>query len=311
MKKRLLLSLALLLLLGQVTTVFAASAQETLKLQVDTETVAAANDAEAPYINANGRTLVSLRHLKLALPQIESLEYDKANSKVVVKAKTKLIELYFKHKYILVNGKKVEIDTLPITRKGITYLPVRYIAEALGYRAEFDSGKKTIYVLSAKDNNFARYGLVQTEEFPVTLKAGSFELTYHDMYIYPVKSVEGKAMEKEFYLNNSDGAYKYYVKSKITIKNTGTNKISFSASDVSMKYRVTLGGRNTAYSITPSNTSMIKEFNSKKYLYQWALDKGESVTSNIVFGARGDSVDYVNVAAFLGDNYTSTLNVAE
>lgn len=47
---------------------------------------------------------------------------------------------------LVVNGKDVATDVPPFISKGRTLVPIRFVAEALGYPVTYDATTKTVYV---------------------------------------------------------------------------------------------------------------------------------------------------------------------
>ena len=84
----------------------------------------------APFIS-NGRTLVPVRYLADALGA--QTAWDAATQTITITKGGTTIELTIGSTAITTNGKTSQMDTAPLIENGRTYLPARYIAEALGY----------------------------------------------------------------------------------------------------------------------------------------------------------------------------------
>ncbi|SHJ40103.1 N-acetylmuramoyl-L-alanine amidase [Desulfofundulus thermosubterraneus] len=103
----------------------------------------------SPFIN-QGRTYVPLRYLALALNVAEKdILWDK-NTKTVLLTKDGVeLRLTVGSRTITVNGQAKDIDVAPVIRDGRSYLPARHVAEALGYRVEWNQQNRTVLVQPA------------------------------------------------------------------------------------------------------------------------------------------------------------------
>jgi N-acetylmuramoyl-L-alanine amidase len=48
---------------------------------------------------------------------------------------------------ITTNGKTTQMDSAPLIENGRTYLPARYIAEALGYTVQWNAAGQTVNIV--------------------------------------------------------------------------------------------------------------------------------------------------------------------
>ena len=95
----------------------------------------------APYIS-EGRTLIPVLYLANALGAQTLWD---ANTQEVTITKDDIdIKLAISSNTLTVNGKTSQMDAAPVIRNGRTYLPVRYLAEALGYDISWDAATQTI-----------------------------------------------------------------------------------------------------------------------------------------------------------------------
>jgi len=96
-----------------------------------------------PYAS-KGRTFVPVRYLGNALGvEDKNISWDAKAKKAVLRHKN-TVELTIGKKEIAVNGSKRAIDVSPEVRTGRTYLPARFVAEALGYEVAWDAKTNTI-----------------------------------------------------------------------------------------------------------------------------------------------------------------------
>jgi hypothetical protein len=103
----------------------------------------------APYIDDNsGRVLVPARFLAYALGV--NADWD-ANTRTVTMYERNpkeytTVSMAIGSAILTVNGHTQTMDQSPVLRDGRTYLPARYVAEALGYNVSWDAGSQTVTV---------------------------------------------------------------------------------------------------------------------------------------------------------------------
>lgn len=108
-----------------------------------------------PFINQDGRTLVPIRFVAEALKA--QVDWEPEKNRVIIK-KDKTIELQIGRNEIIVDGKNELIDTSAIIVRDRTYVPLRLISENFGATVEWNSGYKTVNIITkdatAKDFEF-------------------------------------------------------------------------------------------------------------------------------------------------------------
>ncbi|WP_324253976.1 copper amine oxidase N-terminal domain-containing protein [Paenibacillus sp. 1001270B_150601_E10] len=97
-----------------------------------------------PYLDKNSRVMVPVRFVSEALGA--KVDWDEKSSKVTVKQKDKTIVLFIGKKEIDVNGKKDQMDTVAVTSKQRTFVPLRFVSQALGAAVVWDSPVRTAYI---------------------------------------------------------------------------------------------------------------------------------------------------------------------
>lgn len=97
-----------------------------------------------PYVDKNSRVMVPVRFVSEALGA--KVDWDEKASKVTVKQKDKTIILFIGKKEIDVNGKKDQMDTVAVTSKQRTFVPLRFVSQALGAAVVWDSPVRTAYI---------------------------------------------------------------------------------------------------------------------------------------------------------------------
>lgn len=97
-----------------------------------------------PYVDKNSRVMVPVRFVSEALGA--KVDWDAKASKVAVKQDEKTIVLFIGKKEIDVNGKKDQMDTVAVTSKQRTFVPLRFVSQALGAAVVWDSPVRTAYI---------------------------------------------------------------------------------------------------------------------------------------------------------------------
>lgn len=97
-----------------------------------------------PYVDKNSRVMVPVRFVSEALGA--KVDWDAKASKVTVKQDEKIIVLFIGKKEIDVNGKKDQMDTVAVTSKQRTFVPLRFVSQALGAAVVWDSPVRTAYI---------------------------------------------------------------------------------------------------------------------------------------------------------------------
>jgi len=128
-----------------------------LKLQIGSKTMYV-NDSpfeiDVPPIILEGRTLLPIRWV--AEPLGAEVGWDGVEKKVTVTLKDTKIELWIGKSIARVNGVDTPIDpdnpkVVPIIKDGRTMLPVRFVAENLGCKVDWDQDTKTVTITYPKD----------------------------------------------------------------------------------------------------------------------------------------------------------------
>ncbi len=155
---------------------------------VDGKTPGVKMDA-APYISQS-RTFVPVRYLGNALGVVdENIAWDTSASKAKLVLGTKSAELIIGQKQILASGQAKAVDVAPELRSGRTYLPARFVAEALGYQVEFVNGLVVCYPEGAEKPDVSavqQYLGQQQPQPPVQQEQG--ETKNLNGYTVPVKT---------------------------------------------------------------------------------------------------------------------------
>jgi hypothetical protein len=102
----------------------------------------------APYIDTNsGRTLVPVRYLGNALSINDSgIAWNPGAQTVTLTSGSTTISMVIGSTSLAVNGQTKTMDQAPVINNGRTYLPARYVANALGYQVNWDAINKIVVV---------------------------------------------------------------------------------------------------------------------------------------------------------------------
>ncbi|ETT61297.1 hypothetical protein BSK66_27675 [Paenibacillus odorifer] len=137
-------------------------------------------------------------------------------------------------------------------------------------------------------DNLSKYGLKKDVELPVTVTAGGLSYTLEKIMIYDAKSKDAQALIKKF---NYSGEGKYFIWTKITVKNNSGNTIKKDYTDVSEKWRLGFGSQLGAYPTMPQSKDT--SVNDKEALWGWNLKPGQSMTSYQAYYYNGDFKSFV------------------
>lgn len=95
-----------------------------------------------PFINESGRTMIPLRKPLEAIGA--EVSYDNIN-RVVTAVKDEItVKVPIDKNIIYVNDKEVETDTKAIIKDSRTYIPLRAVLEAFGYKTEWHNSSRTV-----------------------------------------------------------------------------------------------------------------------------------------------------------------------
>lgn len=140
MKKIITLVLASLLLIS--TTVFAKAPS----IEIDGKIIK--TDA-APFIEKD-RTFVPIRFIGEALNY--KVDWNKDKKLVTIKNNDRQILMTIGDTNITVNNEKIKNDVAPLIRKDRTYVPLRFVAENMNLKVNWDGKEKKVIIKSQKDN---------------------------------------------------------------------------------------------------------------------------------------------------------------
>ncbi|MEK4159531.1 MULTISPECIES: hypothetical protein [Paenibacillus] len=137
-------------------------------------------------------------------------------------------------------------------------------------------------------DNLAKYGLKKEIELPVTVTAGGLSYTLEKIMIYDAKSKDAQTLIKKF---NYSGEGKYFIWTKITVKNNSGATVKKDYTDLSEKWSFGFGSQLGAYPTMPRSKDT--SVNDKEALWGWNLKPGQSMTSYQAYYYNGDFKSFV------------------
>ncbi|MDY2987832.1 MAG: copper amine oxidase N-terminal domain-containing protein [Peptoniphilus sp.] len=185
MKRFLIFCLALLI----ATPVFA----KDIKITLDGKEIK--SDVSA-YIE-NSRTLVPIRFISEKLGY--EVKWNDETRVVNILDKNKTIELKLDSKDIKVNGKDLKMDVAPVIKKDRTFVPLRFVAEHMGLKVDWDANSYTVILqtqnqspyfteingllkeLSFKNEELKKYFFAGEEKYSRTEIESKFEILRNDI----------------------------------------------------------------------------------------------------------------------------------
>ncbi|MEK8210405.1 hypothetical protein NST41_32970 [Paenibacillus sp. FSL L8-0696] len=133
-------------------------------------------------------------------------------------------------------------------------------------------------------DNLSKYGLKKDVELPVTVTAGGLSYTLEKIMIYDAKSKDAQALIKKF---NYSSEGKYFIWTKITVKNNSGNTIKKNYADLSEKWSLGFGERNNTVFLTMPRIKASSP-NDKEALWDWSLKPGQQMSSYQAYYYNGD-----------------------
>ncbi|RJX40927.1 copper amine oxidase N-terminal domain-containing protein [Paenibacillus pinisoli] len=240
-----------------------------------------------PYINKDYRTMGSVRLVGNVLGVLDdNIKWDEKARTVTMEKNKTVIVVTVGNADLSVNGKIVTMDTVAELKNGRVFIPLRFIAESLGAKVDFDEKTRTILITSedpsvGKHNLSAFKQLKVLENFPIILEANGLKLTVHEASLYKADSKEAKDLHKKYKLQYFDRA-KYLVWSKVTLENKSKKTIRYDGLDLNPKIEWFTATSETSGKLLLSNSINYDEMNSTDFLNGWVLKPGETIASNIV-----------------------------
>ena len=100
----------------------------------------------APFVES-GRTYVPLRYLAMSVGvPVDKIKWNSTDQIVTLEKDGVTITLAVGSKVLYVNYQPQDMDVAPVIKNGRTYLPARYVAEALGYQVGWDANTQAVLI---------------------------------------------------------------------------------------------------------------------------------------------------------------------
>jgi len=97
-----------------------------------------------PFIDTNGRTLIPVRFVTEELGA--TVDWNQKYQEVTIKKDNVTIRIMINDRNIVVNSSIKTMDTEAIIKEDRTFVPIRYVAEALGATVGWDASTKTVII---------------------------------------------------------------------------------------------------------------------------------------------------------------------
>lgn len=140
--KRIITIVTMLLMVSLVSSSLAIAANLPLRIVVNGHRIMFP-DAQ-PFIDAQQRTQVPVRFISEALGG--TIEWDGKDQKVTIQYNQKTVVLVIGKKEYEVDGVKQQMDTAAQIKEQRTFVPIRFVSEALGAKVEWDNDVRTVYI---------------------------------------------------------------------------------------------------------------------------------------------------------------------
>lgn len=135
------------------------NAETTVNVKVNEEIV---EFDVSPYIDENNRTLVPVRFISEKLGAV--VQWVEDTREVVVTKADKVITLKIDDDKVKVNDEVITLDTVASIKDGRTFVPLRFVSEALGTKVEWDGETRTVVITdSGQATTEDEYGMTDEE----------------------------------------------------------------------------------------------------------------------------------------------------
>lgn len=104
-------------------------------------------------IQRDNRSLIPLRHAAEKLGA--TVSYDQADRSITITLGNTTVFLWPNNTYAYINSDVCSLEVPPIVRKGVTYVPIRFVAEALGASVQWSRVTKNITIATSASSSAA------------------------------------------------------------------------------------------------------------------------------------------------------------
>lgn len=112
---------------------------------------------DMPPVIKGGRTLIPVRAITEGFGA--EVEWNQEERKVIISKDGKKIELWIGLTEVKVDGKTIQLDTMPEIMNSRTVVPLRFIAETLNLKVEYHAEDETIEIIEEQPQTTTRSAL--------------------------------------------------------------------------------------------------------------------------------------------------------
>jgi uncharacterized YkwD family protein len=255
------ITLLFLILAVCMNSNFIFAAGQVVKVEVDSKSVVF-RDAK-PYIDAeSGRVMVPVRFVAEALGS--NVTWNPDNREVHIKKQGQSMILIIGLKRITVNAGSFTIDVAPIIKDGRTFVPVRFVGEALKCQVEWNSAAKTVIIRSVPAKSDSQTGVTAEEQAMLNLvnkariDAGLKALTF-DTALVKTARVKASDMVQNNYFSHDSPTYgsPFDLMAKFGIKYTAAGENIAMNSSVDKAFQAWRNSKGHRENILNSNFNYI------------------------------------------------------
>lgn len=157
--RKILFNLILLVILVSAFAGNLYASDDNVKVYIN-EKIVSFPDAE-PYIDFNGRTQVPIRFISEALNA--KVEWDGENRTVKIMRDGIVVQLTIDQDKYYINGKSETMDTRTFIKDGRTFVPLRFVSEALGAQVDWDAKSRNVYITKSVEKYKPSKLVISTE----------------------------------------------------------------------------------------------------------------------------------------------------
>lgn len=118
--------------------------REPVKVLVDGKEIQTTKDA----FLENGRVLVPMRSIFQELGA--NVQWKSSTSTVTATKNGKRVQLKIGSTHATIDGRSTVLDVAPTVYEGVTFVPTRFVSEALGVQVKWDQSKRTVFLTTPK-----------------------------------------------------------------------------------------------------------------------------------------------------------------
>lgn len=173
---------------------------------------------ESPFYNLNGFTLVPMRPIFEGLGA--KVKWEQSTKTIVASTEERIIELTIDKDIAKINDKSHSLTVAPKLINNTTYVPLRFVAEALMYEVDWDSRNKAISIIDTReiskikqlkvyetslffDRDFVKIDIFNNEKINVFGRTG-LEKTG---WLFSINNNLGECIKKEYNDISYNGTY--------------------------------------------------------------------------------------------------------